>query len=226
MPTLADAAFVLLLLRVLQLGATDLFNDPGTGWHLRAGHQIVATGSVPTTDTYSYTRAGRPWVETQWLADVVMALGHAAGGYSLLALISAVLLAGLFRWIYRTQVAGGGWPTVALLITFTAAGAASMHFLARPLLVSLIGIPLCFWWATQYARGQIPAWKVWLLVPIAVVWCNLHPGVLGGMATVGLCGLGLFGASLWSRTRRTPTDSLQRGSGWWSSPWPWAQPHC
>lgn len=212
MPTLADALFVLLLLRVLQLGAADLFNDPGTGWHLRAGHQIVATGTVPTIDTYSYTRAARPWVETQWLGDVLMALGHAVGGYSLLALVSAVLLAGLFRWIYRTQVAGGSWPTIALLTTFAAAGAASMHFLARPLLASSIGVPVCFWWASQYARGRITAWKLWCLVPIAAVWCNLHPGVLGGIATVGLCGVGLLGVSLWPMLGRARADGLQRGA--------------
>ncbi|HUU82154.1 MAG TPA: hypothetical protein VM243_01500 [Phycisphaerae bacterium] len=211
MPTLADALFVLLLLRVLQLGATDLFNDPGTGWHLRTGHQIVATGSVPTIDAYSYTRAAQPWVETQWLADVLMALAHAVGGYTLLALISAVLLAGLFRWIYRTQVEAGGWPTIALLITFAAAGAAAMHFLARPLLASSIGVPLCFWWASQYARARIAAWKLWLLVPMAAVWCNLHPGVLGGIATVGLCGFGVLATSLWPMVSRKRPGEWQRG---------------
>ena len=88
-PTLADAMFVLLLLRVLQLGTTNLFNDPGTGWHLRTGHEILATGAVPVADTYSYTRAGQPWVATQWLADAIMSVAYAVGGYPLLALITA-----------------------------------------------------------------------------------------------------------------------------------------
>lgn len=210
-PTLADALFVLLLLRVLQLGATDLFNDPGTGWHLRTGNQIVADGTIPTADAYSFTRTASPWVETQWLGDVLMSLGYAVGGYSLLALITAALLAGLFRWIYRTQVAGGGWPAVALLVTCAAAGAAAMHFLARPLLASSVGIPLCFWWASQYARGRAAGWKVWLLVPIAAVWCNLHPGVLGGIATVGVCGAGAVGASLWAKAGQERRDGLRRG---------------
>ncbi|MCP4250199.1 MAG: hypothetical protein GY778_24410 [bacterium] len=188
-PTLADALFVLLMLRVLQLGATGLFNDPGTGWHLRTGHEILATETVPITDTFSYPRYGQSWVQTQWLGDVLLAGLFGLGGYSLIALATAGVIAGVFRWIYRTQVAAGSWPAVALIVTLIAAGAASGHFLARPLVASTIGIPLCFWWATLYARGEISARRPWLLVPIAIVWANCHPGVLGGIATVGLCGL-------------------------------------
>ena len=204
--------FVLLLLRVLQLGTTNLFNDPGTGWHLRTGHEILATGAVPAADTYSYTRADQPWVATQWLAEVVMSVVYAVGGYPLLALVTAVLIAGLFRWIYRTQIALAGWPAIGLTVTFLAACAASGHFLARPLVATSIGVPLSFWWATQYARGHIRERRVWLLVPIAAVWCNLHPGVLGGIATVGLCGVGLLIEWLVRRGRTGGSNSRRRGA--------------
>jgi len=210
-PSLADAVFVVLLLRCLQLGATDFFNDPGTGWHLRTGSDIVATGGVPRTDTYSHTRAGHQWVETQWFADVLTSLTFSAGGYPLVALLTAILLAALFRWIYRTHMVNGGWPVIGLLTALIAACAASGHFLARPLVASSIGVPLCFWWATQYARGKIDNRRLCLLVPITAVWCNLHPGVLGGIATVTLCGIGCFANLLITGSGTARSVMLRRG---------------
>ena len=204
-PTLADALFVLLLLRVLQLGSVDLFNDPGTGWHLRTGGGIVACAAVPIADSYSYTRRGYDWVETQWLADVLMSVAYNLGGYPLLALVTAVLIAALFRWIYRRQVTAGGWPAIAILTTLAAVCAASVHFLARPLVASSIGVPLSFWWATQYARGRVSAKRLWLLVPIAAVWANCHPGVLGGIVTVVICGLGALASAV------LPFNGYRRG---------------
>ena len=211
LPTLADAVFLLVLLRVLQLGATALFNDPGTGWHLRTGHEILATGAVPVADLYSTTRVHEPWVETQWLGDVVLSATYLLGGYELVALATALIIAGLFRWVYRSQIAAGGWPAIAALTTLAAACAASIHFLARPLLATFVGVPLCFWWATQYARGRIGPSRLWLLLPIAVVWCNVHPGVLGGMVTVGICGVGLLLGLLRQRQTADRTARLHRG---------------
>ncbi len=205
-PTLADALFLVVLLRGLQLGATGFFNDPGTGWHLRTGADILATGRVPVADTFSHVRFGAPWVETQWLGDSVMHLAFSAAGYAGLALLTAVILAALFRWVYRTHLACNGFPAVGLVVALVAAGAASGHFLARPLLASTVGIPLSFWWATEYARGRMGARKLLWLIPIAVFWTNLHPGVLGGIATVLLCGGGLF-------THWLVTPRLRRGAG-------------
>ncbi len=213
-PSLADALFVLLLLRVLQLGATGLFNDPGTGWHLRTGLELLVSGSVPITDSFSTTCGGQPWVATQWLADMVMSMLFAAGGYALLAVVTATLIAGLFRWIYRTQINSGGWPAIAAMTTILAACAAAGHFLARPLVVTSIGVPVCFWWATQYARGRCSGKTIWLLVPCAMLWTNLHPGVLGGIATVGLCGTGALLHALWTfrQDQGRATSLLRRGA--------------
>jgi len=209
-PGLADAIFLVVLLRVVQMGATDLFNDPGTGWHLRTGLEVLATGEVPAADAYSATCGSQPWVATQWLGDVILALGYVLGGYTLVAMGTAVLLAGLFRWLYRAQVSCGGWPVVAALVTLAAACAASIHFLARPLLATFVGVPLCFWWATSYARGQAGPVRVWLLAPLAVVWCNIHPGVLGGVATVVLCGSGLLTQAVLTRSAAHRRQRISR----------------
>jgi hypothetical protein len=210
-PTLADALFVLLLLRVLYLGSVCLFNDPGTGWHIQTGREILSTGAVPAADTYSFTRAGARWVETQWLADLLMAWMFDQGGYALLAVFTSVIIAGLFRGIYRAQILSGGWPIIAVLVTFLAVTTASLHFLARPLVFSSVCVPLSFWWASQYSRRRCDATRLALLILIAVPWANCHPGVLGGAATVLLCGVGTLVAAFWNRDRAVRGAMAQRG---------------
>src|SRR5262245_50423636 len=41
--------------------------------HLLAGREILAARALPTTDTWSFTSGGSPWVDHEWLAQVIFA---------------------------------------------------------------------------------------------------------------------------------------------------------
>jgi hypothetical protein len=64
LPGLTDIAILLPFIFVLrsQQGISFLLGDSDTGWHLRTGEWILAHGRVPTTDLFSYTKAGQPCV--------------------------------------------------------------------------------------------------------------------------------------------------------------------
>ena len=57
------------------LGAGDLF------WQLRTGQTILDTGVIPDTETYSYTVAGAPWNNHEWLYEATLAAWHRATGW-------------------------------------------------------------------------------------------------------------------------------------------------
>ncbi|MEN6304334.1 MAG: hypothetical protein ABFD96_16490, partial [Armatimonadia bacterium] len=63
-------------------------------WHLAAGKQIVTTGHIPTTDSYSYTAPGAPYPSYQvyWLAEAMLYLAYAAGGVQMNIFAHAVLI--------------------------------------------------------------------------------------------------------------------------------------
>jgi len=42
--------------------------------HARAGHDILSTGRVPTVNTYSFTAPEHPWLDHEWLFQVVIAV--------------------------------------------------------------------------------------------------------------------------------------------------------
>ena len=41
-------------------------------WHLATGRQILAQGAIPTVDSFSFTRAGEPFFNQGWLAQLFM----------------------------------------------------------------------------------------------------------------------------------------------------------
>src|SRR5579872_4201309 len=80
-------------------GYQKLFRDSDAGWHIRAGEHILDSGALPSTDPYSFTRAGQPWFEWEWGADVAAALVHRAGGLPAVAIFfSSVIAAGIWLW--------------------------------------------------------------------------------------------------------------------------------
>src|SRR6185295_17722298 len=82
-PHLVTALAVVLALR--RLDNTDTWTI------LAAGRWIVEHGTIPATDTLSYTATDRPWINVQWLFYAVLYLLHQAGGPTLLIVVSALV---------------------------------------------------------------------------------------------------------------------------------------
>ena len=51
-------------------------------YHLRAGAEILAGGGIPTTDTWTFTAFGQPWVDQQWGAQVILAGVYQVAGWT------------------------------------------------------------------------------------------------------------------------------------------------
>src|SRR6266568_2213820 len=94
-PDLAFATACVTLFYCLFLfqGYQKLFRDSDAGWHIRTGEAILATGNLPRTDPYSFTRAGQPWFAWEWGADCVMGGVFRVAGLSGLVWIFAMAIA-------------------------------------------------------------------------------------------------------------------------------------
>src|SRR5262249_35461720 len=68
--------------------------DPDTYWHVMTERWIIAHGDVPRVDVFSHTAAGTPWIDGEWLSQVVMAVTYDhAGWLGLHALLIACVVA-------------------------------------------------------------------------------------------------------------------------------------
>ena len=156
--------------------------DPDLWWHLQAGQDIVQSQAIPHVDTYSFTKAGEEWVAHEWLSEAVMFLiYHSAGWGGLLFVFSVLITVTLYLTYRRCE----GQPYVAALAILLAAGSASPLFGIRPQMITLLLVTIFIGLLTRYAEdGQ--GRRLWWMVPIMLLWVNLHGGYVIGLGLIGL----------------------------------------
>ena len=49
----------------------QVLNDGDTWWHLAAAEWIINHQAAPHADPFSYTRAGAPWLDHEWLSQAI-----------------------------------------------------------------------------------------------------------------------------------------------------------
>jgi hypothetical protein len=159
---IALPAFVALL---VPLPAVDL------AYQVRAGNEILATGAIPGVDTWTFTVWGTPWVDQQWLAQVLLALGHGIGGWELLAVLRAGLIVGAFGLLLATAVERSAPVNAAAALTLVAFLLAAPALALRPQLFGIAVFAALLYLVA--ARQRRPG--LYLLAPVLVVlWANVH----------------------------------------------------
>ncbi len=159
-----------------------------TFWHLRAGADIWHGGHVPTTDSYSYTAAGLPWPDHEWLWQAFSYGWYRLGGFPLLTVAVAALILLTALLVYRLSI---GAPALRALAVALGMTLTSPVWALRPQIATMLAIVLLAAWL---ARGRF--WPIPLLF---LVWANVHGGVaLGGLVLVSVTATA---ALRWARTR-------------------------
>ena len=186
-PTLSDVFFITLVLWIFAsgpMGWTALLADGDTGWHIRTGEFVLDHGYVPDHDLFSYSKPGETWYAWEWGADVVFALLHRAWGLKAITLLAGVLIIASVAILLAHMIWRGANFFIALPLALMAVGVSSIHYLARPHIFTLFLLPICLWILDRDRRAKGSA--VWLLIPIAALWTNLHGGYMALIACLGL----------------------------------------
>jgi len=141
-------------------------------WYLRLGQDVLRTGSVPFTETYSYTRAGQPAVQPCWLSGVIFWLVYNSGGLTLTFLLRGLVLSvtySLFWMMARFENAG---PRLATLLTLISAISATNNWSHRPqlLVYPLFALSLCALWRWNRGKNRL----LWIAPWLGALWVNLH----------------------------------------------------
>lgn len=190
-PSLGDVLLLAWIGWFFLAGWDALLADGDAGWHIRTGERILETGAVPRADPYSFTKAGQPWFAWEWLSELLYAAAFRLAGLKGVVLMAGILIAGFGLLLVRWMLWRGATPVAALPVTLAAFGAASVHFLARPHLFTWWLLVIALWlWERDTLRRD--GW-VWLLVPLAALWANLHGGFAAWLATLGLLALAQAG---------------------------------
>ena len=142
---------------------------------------IVEHG-LPHTEALTVMAAGRPWIDQQWLAEVIFYGAWRIGGYSLLAGLAIALTALAYTVLAATMSRRGASPGLVLCsATMAILSLSGWQFIrsqnfALPLFAGLMAICL------RDSEQDRPGRRLLLLLPLLVLWANLHGSVLLGAA--------------------------------------------
>ena len=176
----------LILIPVLLASSSTLFNDGDVSWHIATGQWILDHRSIPHTDPFSFTWAGRPWVPFEWLAEVLFAGCYRLAGYSGIAALAACALMALHAIVYLNS-SRFVRPLAAIFLLLAMDAVLVPMMLARP---HLLAWPLvAFWtWLMLRARDRNEPPPL-IAAAVMIVWANLHASFALGLLITAAFGI-------------------------------------
>ncbi len=166
----------------------SFFVDPDVWWHIKVGATLLSTHRFPTTDPYSFTAPGSPWIAYEWLGEVLLAAVHRTWGLRGLVALDFVIASAILLSLYalatlRCGNSKAGFVTCVVLVPL-----AYLSCSLRPQMLGYLFLVLTLIVLERFRQGH--AGGLWLLPPLFLVWVNTH-----GSFVLGLFALGVYWAS-------------------------------
>lgn len=203
-------AFVVLALAGLVFLSNNVA-DPDLWGHVQFGRDVLQSGEIKSTTTYSYTAEGYRWVNHENLSELILAFTYDNVG--LVGLIAGKFLLAIFILFLIVVVArsrGVGWGVLGAACFLVAANLESFwHF--RPQIASFVFCAMmlavfeyCFhdWQAKEAGVSELFRSRfkwLWSVPLILFLWANSHGGFVAGLAIVGTYLTGRIVELIWAR---------------------------
>jgi hypothetical protein len=153
-----------------RLADNSLFTHVATG-------RLLADGTFPRTDPYSFTATGESWVVQSWLASLLYGMADAAWGGDGVRLVMAVVTTILALLVWQLSRSAGALAG-RIALTAVVLGVGTTLWAPRPLLIGLVGLALVL----LAAEGRLwpPA-----MVAVLWIWANSHGSFPLGLVAIG-----------------------------------------
>lgn len=178
--------------------AFSIFRDGDVSWQVAAGKWILEHGRIPTTDPFSFTAYGHPWVAMEWLAEIIYGSAFSIDSYAGLATVAAAAVIALFAILYF-HLEGRASPAALTIALLMVAFVIAPFVLARPHLLAwplLAGWTIILLQAAEKGRPP-PIWANLLLV----IWTNLHASFPLALVIEAAIAFDALTAAKWSTIR-------------------------
>jgi hypothetical protein len=154
-----------------QAGRGASVADPDIWWHLRNAAALLHTHHFPHTAHWTFTVAGQPWMNGEWLAELPYYGAYRALGDRGLFLVTMLVTGAIVLGVYGlARMRAGNWRGAFLAAVATTAFA-TVSLAPRTLLFGWLCLvaELAILWSLEKGR-DFTAW----LPLIFLVWINAH----------------------------------------------------
>ena len=196
--------FVLAMAVYMSVPAT--FADPDIGWHLRDAQLLMSTHHFIRHDVFSYTAAGAPWMNHEWLAELPFYAAWKLAGENGVHAFTVLLIEAVMFSVFALAFARSRNMAASLVLTVLGTLLATVSFGPRTLLFGWVCLLI------ELAILQLAASRprvLWALPALFAVWVNTH-----GSWMIGLVVFAAFvvGEAIPLRTPFLTSDGLSLAS--------------
>jgi len=171
-------AFVLSFVRI---------DDYDVWWHLKCGEMLVRRGYIPRNEIFSFTAAGRPWVDGYLPSQALLYLAYWIGNAGGICVLGALLVTGCFGIALAISRSGAQSRDIgfgaAIAVSLPAIYLTRVAMMPRPALLTPIFSLVALWLLEDHRlKGGK---RVYWLLPLTTLWANCHPAFPLGFVITG-----------------------------------------
>ena len=188
---LETSPFPILLVSLVGIVLLSLFAPSivvGDTWlTLMAGREVIDHG-LPHTEHITVLGEGATWTDQQWLAQVVFYAAHALAGMRAVILLGIALVLLALALATATARTSGASSRSTFLVGLLAVLAGPWGWTIRAQTAALPLFAGVLWLLVDASRRGIRR-RTLLVLPLLVVWANLHGSVVLGAGLTVLLGV-------------------------------------
>src|SRR5437867_2412461 len=194
---LAVLTLILIVMQFLFSMYKPDLDDPDIWWHMRNAQFLFQHHQLPQQDTYSFTVAGHPWINTEWLSEIPFYLANRAFGLVGIKSLSFFVLDVLFLLLlYFAYEESRNFKASAVACYFSFF-LATVSFGPRTILFGYIYLLILLIILQRFRQGRTA--PLWVIPPLFALWANTHGSWSLGLIVFFLIGVsGLIGGE-WGR---------------------------
>jgi hypothetical protein len=180
-----SVAAVVLIVSFFKIADLDFW------WHLKTGQIIWEQKQFQHTEIYSFTAPGRPYIDHEWLFQVIQYLLYAPGGPLAVILFKCGILILIYLLIVRFLLQKGIHPWIVIPLIAVSIAGGRTRFVERPEIFTELFLICSYLWIQKYLETK--NWKYLIpVLPVIVLWSNIHAAVILGLILQGVFLAGLL----------------------------------
>ncbi len=176
-----------LILFAIVIADARQLSDPDLWGHVLWGRELLAHGSLPRGNPYSYSAPGYLWLRHEWLSEVLMGSIFDHFGPMGLKLLKFACTAGTLCFVVlaMSETAAPVLVQAPILLIVALMLVPVIQF--RPTMFDFLSLSAIVALLSRHNwRGSAP---LWLAIPIVAIWSNLHGGFFVGIIVMGVYGV-------------------------------------
>ncbi|RPI14562.1 MAG: hypothetical protein EHM58_16215 [Ignavibacteriae bacterium] len=158
-----------------------LTNEDDYFWHLATGRYIVETGSIPSTDVFSFSTDGQHWLVTEWGWDVLTFSIFSVSGYTGLSALTTIVFALIFTaYVFVLRKFKVSYAVIILFSVLLCFGIFE-RVTPRPHIITYLFFVLLISALVNYKYFNRNTKSIYFLPFMFLLWANMHMGCVLGI---------------------------------------------